>query len=64
MADTRKAIECSYCGASYSLKWNEDDLNPPEFCCWCAEPMAGPVVEDDEEDEEDIEYETDENELN
>lgn len=54
MADTRKSIDCSYCGATFSIKWDSDELTKAEFCCFCGESFdPNKELEDEEEDEDD-----------
>lgn len=50
MADVRKSVECDYCGASFHIKY-ADDVNAPNFCCFCGENFTNPdTVEDDDGD--------------
>ena len=59
MADTRKSVECAYCGASFSLKWDAEEALIAQFCCFCGESFEDPTEEledeDDVEDEDDYE---------
>jgi hypothetical protein len=59
MADLRKGVECDYCGAAFHIKFPED-VNAPQFCCFCSEPLDGPEEVADEEDDGDLDYTDDE----
>jgi len=58
MADYRKNIECSYCGAKCHIKYTEELI--PNFCCFCGEDLS--LTEVDEEDDGDLDYTDDERE--
>ena len=54
MADTRKGVNCEYCGAAFTLKYDQDDLQPA-FCAFCSEPFDSPTEELEDEEEDDYE---------
>lgn len=49
----RKNLDCSECGAEYTIVAREDE--DPSFCPFCGDPGANYVSDDarDEEDEDD-----------
>lgn len=59
MADIRKNVECDYCGAKFHVKY-ADDINRPEFCCFCGEVFEDPKLIEDEDDDGDLDYTDDE----
>lgn len=61
MADLRKGVECDYCGAAFHIKFPED-VNAPQFCCFCGEVFDNPDEVEDEDDDGDLDYVDDERE--
>ena len=59
MADVRKGVECDYCGATFHIKF-PDDVNAPQFCCFCGETFDDPEEVADEDDDGDLDYVDDE----
>jgi Zn ribbon nucleic-acid-binding protein len=51
MSDQRKAVECSYCGAQFSIKWSEEEDMKPSFCVFCSEAFENPNEEVEDEDD-------------
>lgn len=49
MSDARKVVNCSYCGATYHIKFSED-LIAPQFCAFCSEALEQLQEEDDDGD--------------
>jgi hypothetical protein len=59
MADVKKSIECDYCGVSFHIKYDEDDLHgrrQPIFCIACGEYFDNPDKQISDEDDDDDDY--------
>jgi hypothetical protein len=61
MSDIRKNVQCAYCGASFTIKWDAENSGLLNYCCFCGETVEDLTEELDTVEEDD--YPKDENEL-
>ena len=57
MAELKTAVSCDYCGASYSIYYDQDT---PKFCAFCGEFCSAASEEIEEDEEIDVDEDSEE----